>query len=108
MTFTAEERSKRARHAALVRSSKEPSGAAMTKPARISFRESFYERTDPSLPEDERRRQGEAAYHAYMSDLSKKGVAARRKVDQALVELVDELEDVKTQLELIATYDDAV
>jgi len=67
-------RSQQARIAALTRSSREPSGAAMTSKSRKAFVEGFYDRTDPELPEDERRRQQRAALSAHM-----RAIAQRRR-----------------------------
>ena len=49
----------------------------MTEAARASFRESFYEATDPGLAERDRRRIAEANYRLHMLDLSRRAAAAR-------------------------------
>lgn len=59
-------RSQQATIAALTRSSREPSGAAMTDGARSKFLARFYNDTDPALPEAERQRQARAALSAQM------------------------------------------
>jgi hypothetical protein len=75
------ERSKNARRAQLHRSAKHD-GRAMTERARSAFRASFDPPAQPGESQADRRarlRQGEASYRAYMSDLSAKGVEARKK-----------------------------
>lgn len=78
------ERSQRARIAALARVAREPSGTAMTERARRSFRDSFYDRTDPELPDAERHRQAEAAYKLHMTRLSHRAVVARQRAAAAV------------------------
>jgi hypothetical protein len=81
MPSAAADRSKNARRAQLHRSAKYD-GRAVTERARAAFRASF---DPPALPGESaadrraRLRQGEASYRAYMSDLSAKGVEARKK-----------------------------
>jgi hypothetical protein len=72
MASTAAQRSSQATTAALIRSSREPSGAAMTAKARRSFMQSWYDRTDARLPEAERRRQADAAYRAHMRTIARR------------------------------------
>jgi ribosomal protein S20 len=72
MASTAAQRSNQATIAALTRSSREPSGAGMTEKARQSFMRSWYDRTDPRLPEAERRRQADAAYRAHMRTIARR------------------------------------
>lgn len=79
MSSDATERSQRARIAALARVAQEPSGIAMTDKARSAFRQSFYDRTDPGLPEAERQRQADAAYRLHMTRLSHKATLARKR-----------------------------
>lgn len=76
-------RSQQAKIAALTRSSREPSGAAMTERARRKFTDSFYEKTDPALPEAERRRQADAAYRAHMRSIARRPAVMRRKAGDA-------------------------
>src|SRR5256885_603857 len=83
MPETPAERRIHARAAALSRVAQEPSGARMTENARNAFRQRFYDNTDPSLPEQERRRQAEAARRLFYVDLARKASAARRRMLQA-------------------------
>lgn len=78
------ERSQRARMAALARVAQEPSGTAMTERARRSFRDSFYDRTDPELPHAERQRQADAAYKLHMTRLSHRAALARQRATAAV------------------------
>lgn len=81
MSAAEADRSKAARRAQLHRSAKYD-GRAVTERARQVFRKSF---NPPAVPGETaadrkaRLAQGEARYRAYMSDLSAKGVAARKK-----------------------------
>lgn len=77
------ERSQRARIAALTRVANEPSGTAMTAKARSAFWQSFYDRTDPELPESERQRQADAARRLHMTRLSHAAAIARRRAVDA-------------------------
>lgn len=83
MSSDAKERSQRARIAALARVAQEPSGAAMTERARSTFRQSFYDATDPALPEAERQRQADAAYRLHMTRVSHAATLARKRWAQA-------------------------
>lgn len=96
------ERSQRARIAALARVAKEPSGTAMTDKARGKFWQSFYDATDPSLPEAERQRQAEAARRLHMTRLAQKASLKRRKAATAVSEAI------RAEAELIAADGDAV
>lgn len=89
MPSDAIERSRRARIAALSRVAQAPSGTAMTDKARSKFRQSFYDRTDPQLPEGERQRQADAAYRLHMTRLSQRAAVARRRAAAAMQEALD-------------------
>jgi hypothetical protein len=80
------ERSQRARIAALTRSAQAASGTAMTAKARSAFWNSFYDQTDPKLPEAERQRQAAAARKLYYTRLSHKAAVARRRAASAMQE----------------------
>ena len=88
------ERSQRARIAALARSAQEPSGTAMTEKARSTFRDSFYEATDPELPEPERRRQADAAYRLHMTRLSHRAAKTRQRAAAAMQEAHEALTEL--------------
>lgn len=88
------ERSQRARIAALARVAKEPSGTAMTERARSKFRDSFYDATDPELPEPERRRQADAAYRLHMTRLSRRAALARQRAAAAMQEAHEALTEL--------------
>jgi hypothetical protein len=64
--LTPEQRSTRARIAALIRWSKE-NPTANAERGQQGLRQKFFRDTDPSLPEVERRRRAEAAYRAHMT-----------------------------------------
>lgn len=96
------ERSQRARIAALARSAQEPSGTAMTAAARRTFRQGFYDRTDPALPEAERQRQADAAYKLHMTRLSHKAGLARSRLAKA------QRDAIQAEAEVIAASGDAV
>lgn len=68
-TLTPEQRTIRARRAALIRWSKE-NPAANAARGQAGLQDKFYRETDPSLPEDERRRRAHAAFRAHMAGLS--------------------------------------
>lgn len=87
MAESPEERSAHAQLAALSRSAREPSGAAMTARARETFLNKFYDATDPALPEVERHRQADAARRAHFVRLARASVRARRAVREAASEL---------------------
>lgn len=80
------ERSRRATIAALARVAREPSGTAMTARARSAFLRSFYEQTDPELPEAERQRQAAAARRLYFTRLSQRAALARQRASTAMQE----------------------
>lgn len=88
------ERRLHARKAALTRSSRAPSGSAISAPAREAFLDKFYDQTDPELPEEERQRQARAALKLHMSNLSIKGVRARRRLQGAVDELIEVNEEL--------------
>jgi hypothetical protein len=96
------ERSQRARIAALTRSSREPSGTAMTEKARSTFWQRFYDQTDASLPEAERVRQADAARRAHMTRLSHKAALARTRAAAAHTAAI------QAEAEVIAASGDAV
>lgn len=102
MPSTPTERSQRATIAALARVAKEPSGTAMTERARRTFRDSFYDATDASLPESDRRRQADAAYRLHMTKLAHRATLKRQRLAQA------QHEAVQAQAEVIAASGDAV
>lgn len=87
MPVTAEERSRNARRAALVRSS-QYDGRTVTAAARQTWLASFAP-DDPELDADERERRGRAALRARMIELSQRATAARRASARA-VQLADE------------------
>jgi hypothetical protein len=86
-------RSAHARVAALARSAREPSGAAMLTAANKTFRDSFLVghacavckliEVDQTLPLKERQRIADAAYRLHMSRLSLRASAARRRASKA-------------------------
>lgn len=76
-------RSRRARIAALTRVSREPSGTAMTAPARSAFLAKFYADTPAHLPEAERDRMARAALRAHMIRLSHNAAEARTAAARA-------------------------
>jgi hypothetical protein len=102
MPLSANERSQRATIAALARVAQEPSGTAMTDRARRTFRASFYESTDSSLPEAERQRQADAAYKLHMTRLSHRAARSRKRAQAATAEAID------AQADVIAARGDAV
>jgi hypothetical protein len=67
--LTPEQRSQRARLAALTRWSKED-GQAQAEKANAGLRRKFYNETDRSLPEAERQRRADCAFRAHMARLS--------------------------------------
>lgn len=80
MALTPEQRTQRARLAALTRWSRE-SGKAQGDLVQAGLRRKFYNATDPSLPEAERQRRADCAYKAHMARLSflaSKARAARK------------------------------
>lgn len=83
------EYSQRARIGGLARSAAAESGTAMTDRARSAFKNSFYEATDPELPEKERQRQADAAYRLHMTRLSQRAAVARRRAAAAQREAID-------------------
>jgi hypothetical protein len=71
-------RSLQARRAALLKWARtDPKEGTLA--ARRAFRDSFYDQTDPSLPEPERRRRAEALRKAHYAELALKSVQARKK-----------------------------
>lgn len=101
MPETPAERSAHARRAALARSAREPSGAAMLEKARETFRRSFYDATDPALPEAERQRQAEAGRRLYYSKLAQRARITVRQAAESAAALEAAVE------ELIAAGDSA-
>lgn len=81
------DRTQISRMGGLARSAQAPSGTAVSEPARNAFWQSFYDRTDPALPEKERVRQADAARQLHMTRLSrlaaKKRTAAARAAAEA-------------------------
>lgn len=67
--LTPEQRSTRARLAALTRWSRED-GKAQGELVQAGLRRKFYNETDPTLPAVERERRAECAYKAHMTRLS--------------------------------------
>ena len=104
MPSDAAERSQRARIAALSRVKQEPSGTAMTDKARRTFRESFFDATDPELPEPERRRQADAAYRLHMTRISHRAALARKRRAEAMREW---RAAIPAEAEMIAATDTA-
>lgn len=96
------ERSQRARIAALARVAQEPSGTAMTNKARSAFWQSFYDRTDEQLPAAERVRQADAARRLHMTRLSHKAALARQRL------AVAQRNAIRAEAEVIAASGDAV
>lgn len=74
----------------------------MTEQARRTFRDSFYENTDPALPEAERRRQAEAAYRLHMTRLSHKAAIKRQRLGAA------QREAIQAEAEVIVASGNAV
>ena len=73
---TPQQRRLRARHAALIRWSREDP-AANARRGQAGLRARFYDQTDPSLPEAERQRRADCAYRAHMLRLSLAASKAR-------------------------------
>jgi hypothetical protein len=96
------ERSQRARIAALARSAQEPNGTAMTEKARSAFWQRFYDATDASLPEAERQRQADAARRLHMTRLSHRAAIARSRLAAAHTAAI------QAEAEMIAASGDAV
>jgi hypothetical protein len=69
LRLTPEQRSTRARIAALTRWSQEDPTATAER-GQAGLRAKFYNQIDPSLPETERQRRADAAYRAHMARLS--------------------------------------
>jgi hypothetical protein len=86
MALSDTERQQISRMGGYARSARASSGAAVTEAARSAFWNSFYEKTDPALPEAERVRQANAARKLHMTGLSRKAAAARRKAAEAAAE----------------------
>lgn len=88
MPITAAERSENARIAALTRSAREPSGTAMTAPARQAFWDSFlnghecsvckWVAIDTTLPDAERKRMAAALRTAHFSRIARNARMAAR------------------------------
>ncbi len=74
----------------------------MTDKARSAFWRSFYDRTDPELPEAERQRQAEAARKLHMTRLSHKAALKRRRLQDA------QHEAIEAEASVIAAHGDAV
>ena len=102
MPSDSSERSQRARIAALTRAAREPSGTAMTAQARKTFWDSFYNQTDPALPDAERRRQADAAQRLHMTRLSHRAAIKRSRAARA------HSDAVQAEAEAIAASGDAV
>jgi hypothetical protein len=96
MPETPAERTLRARNAALSRSAVTP-GADISAPARAARLQKYYDATDSSLPERERRRQAEAALRRDMTALSLKAAKARRAASSA-ARAAAEVADAASQL----------
>jgi hypothetical protein len=67
--LTPEQRSQRARIAALTRWSQEDPAANAAR-ANAGLQRKFYDQTDPTLPEAERQRRAYAAFRAHMTRLA--------------------------------------
>lgn len=67
----------------LARSARAPSGAAVSEKARNAFWQSFYDQTDPQLPEAERVRMANAARKLHMTELSRNAARKRSRAAQA-------------------------
>lgn len=102
MPSDATERSQRATIAALARSAREPSGTAMTDKARKTFWDSFYDNTDPELPEADRQRQAEAARKLHMTRLSHRAALKRSRATDA------QRDAIEAAAEVIAASGDAM
>ena len=74
----------------------------MTEAARSKFWQSFYDQTDPELPEAERQRQAEAARKLHMTRLSHRAAQARSRAAAA------HSDAVRAEAEVIAASGDAV
>lgn len=83
-TLTPEQRSQRARIAALERWSRDD-GKANGEACQAGLRRKFYNETDPTLPEAERIRRADCAYRAHMTRLAYLSPRARmaRKAGEA-------------------------
>jgi hypothetical protein len=101
MTSADTERSRRATIAALARVAREPSGTAMTERARSAFWNSFYERTDPALPEADRQRQAAAARRLHYTRLSAKAALARRRASAAMRDAEDVLGELAASADAV-------
>jgi hypothetical protein len=73
----------------------------MTEKARTTFRDSFYERTDPELPPEERRRQADAAYRLHMTRLARRAAAARSAAAAAVQELADVADELTASADAV-------
>lgn len=91
-----------ARMGGLARSASAPSSSAMTEAARSAFRDSFYDKTDPGLPEEERQRQADAARRLHMTRLSHLAAKKRQEAARAAQEALE-----ATEAELAALRGDA-
>ncbi|HEV2244920.1 MAG TPA: hypothetical protein VGR98_28050 [Streptosporangiaceae bacterium] len=103
MTSENADRVQIARMGGLARSARARSSTAMTEAARNAFWQSFYDQTDPALPEAERERQADAARRLYMTRLSRKAAAKRREAARAAAEAVE-----ATEAELAALRGDDI
>jgi hypothetical protein len=78
MSLTPSERSLRSRLAAHAMHARNDSREVTAK-ARETFRNSFYEQTDPTLPHEERLRRAEHLRKAFYTRLALKSAQARRR-----------------------------
>lgn len=105
MPLDANERAQRATIAALTRVAQEPSGTAMTDKARSKFWKSFYDKTDPELPEAERQRQADAARRLHMTRLSHKAALTRRRAADAARAAAEAEAEAEAELRAAGTVD---
>lgn len=78
MALTKSERQQRARLAGFANAAQHDT-RENTAAARKTFKDSFTTAVDPNLPEQERLRRGEAAWHQHMVGMAFKSAVARRK-----------------------------
>ena len=103
MALESRDRKQIAQMGGLARSATAPSGAAVSAPARTAFWNSFYERTDAGLPEEERQRQATAARKLHMTRLSRLAAQKRQQAARTAAEAAE-----ATAAELAAIRDIAV
>lgn len=73
----------------------------MTEQARRTFRQSFYDKTDPELPHAERQRQAEAAYKLHMTRLSHRAAVARRRAAASMAEAAEAIDQLAASADAV-------